>query len=741
MTAIGMVAMRYAPAPGSVTTTDQLPAVVKPLDRRTWLAAVGGNSAVGRMLNSPLMIQRDPLPGAAPPAVLPPDQQRQLLVAAATLRDVQPLPPDHEATLRQAIPATPLFQMIGERDTKRGQLREQTTELSRIREMQTNPPENGAPPTPEMITQVSAAVDTLTADVTRLEQMIHDGLRPLGLDSEAQLTDLITNRFPAMFLDRGKQIALAELEHNRKIVEAETERYGLNACVDPAARQALTSAARDLIEHDHHIGALQQRITQARSDVDMPDGGVPDPSRMSSSYHDIGPLQDQLNQANEQREQLRKRYAVQHPILLRTNVDLAAMASGDQARFDEAVGGPLRRISEDIGHSKENVQSGRLKVWNLNNIVDMTNQDLGIIQNQVLQTALQNHIRQEQSDEAMVTMAVSALAITAGLIATFASGGLALAGAAVALGAGGYQASQSVQNYLAEGSANNVALDPAVADLSRQEPELGWMLLDLISVGLDAVSVVHAFQAMRAAGRLVAETGDVVEFATQARRVVPGPGAERLVVSASRRTGSGGGARQVMLALRDSTAFHPNALVAVERQITKISGKGWGKVFQHLRSRDRVRPLTEEALKAVYGEAHAAEIIATNKVDASLGGLYVAIEGAPGEGHLFLANGRTDAVAELAIHETTHYLQDANKLELDKFTKEFQAWLAQADYLDRLQKLGGTLTEEQLAIAGAEPYMLADTIAQKYSLDTFRDSYDASRELTRVLEMVRTFRP
>lgn len=728
--------MRYAPAQDTAPAVEHTPtAGAARLDQQTWLASVGGNNAMGRLV----VVQRDPLPGAAPPAALPTDQQRQLLLASATLRDVQPLPADQEATLRQAIPATPLFQMIGERDGKRRELQDRTAELERMRDAQAHPPENGAPPTAEMVAPVSTAVDTLTADVTRLDTMIHDGLRPLGVDTEEQLTDLVTNRFPTLFLNRGKQIALAELEQNRRIVEAETGRYGLNACVDPAARQALTAAARDLLEHDRQIDTLQQRLTLVRSDVDLPDGGVPDPNRMSSSYHDLGALQDQLTQASQQREDLRKRYAVQHPILLRTNVDLTAVASGDDARFDQAVGGQFRQVAEDIDHTRQNVESDRLKVWNLNNIVDMTNQDLGTAHNEVLQAALRNRIQQEQSDEAMVTIAVSALAITAGLIATFASGGLALAGAVVAVGAGGYQASESVRNFLAESSANNVALDPAVADLSRQEPELGWMLLDLISVGLDAVAVVHGFQAMRAAGRAVAETGDVVEFANQARRAVPGPAADRLIVSASRRSGAGGGAGRVMLALRDSTAFHPNALVAVEKQIKKVSGDAWARVFQRLRSEGRVHPLTEDALRAVYRD-RAAEVLAANEVDAGLGGLYVAVEGTPGNGHLFLRNGSSDTVAEVAIHETTHYLQDVNQTKVTKLIEETQAWLAQADYLQRLERLGGTLSDAQLELLGVPPDMIADAVAQKYGLEPLAIGYDASRELTKVLEMVRTFR-
>ena len=683
------------------------------------------------------VIQRQPEPGPAPPG-LPPDQQAQLLQATTTLHEVQPLGDADAATLQQAIPGTALYQMIGRRDQKRAELADRTAQLTQMRDQQAHPPENGAPPNDLMVNEVADQVTTLTDEVARLDHLVHDGLAPLGLNSEAELTDLVDNRFPTLFLNRAKQIALTQLEDNRKIVDAEVQRYGLNACVDPAARQALVAAAQDLVAHDHQLDELHHQMDLARSDVDLPSGGVPDPSRMSSSYHDMMALQERYDQASAEREQLRGRYAMQHPILLKTGIDLNAIASGDPAQFDAVVGGQLRQTSENIDTTRDNINSGRLKVWNLNNIVQITNQDLGTTNNEVLQAAVQRHIRAEQMDEAIVNTAVAALAITAGIIATLASGGLAAGAAVVALAAGGYQASESVRNYLAQGAAMNVALDPAVANLTREEPGLGWVLLDIISVGLDVAQVVSAFRAVSAAARAVEETGDVLEFANQARRAVPGPAAEKLIASASRRARNSGSVQKVLEALKDSTAFHPDALAAVEKQLGTISKNGWDRVFARLSGEGRVHPLTEEAITHVYGAEQAKAITANSPVDASLGGLYVAVEGSPGQGHLFLAPGHLDEVASTAVHETTHYLQDLNSLQLDTFRKEYQAWLAQRAYLRELERAGGEISTDMRAILEAEDAMLADTICSKYKLD-FASTYDASKEMANVMAMLKRF--
>ncbi|ONI92277.1 hypothetical protein ALI22I_04870 [Saccharothrix sp. ALI-22-I] len=661
------------------------------------------------------------------------EQQRQLLHASTTLRQVQPLSAGDSQTLQQAVPAAPLLESIRERDAKRGQLADRTAELERMRDQQAHPPEHGAPPNREMVDEVARAVDGLTADVTRLEQFVQAGIGALGISSEHELASLITDRFPRMFLERGKQIALTELEHNRRIVEAETHRYGLDACIDPSARQALVTAAQDLLAHDQRIDELQQRLGLARSDVDMPSGGPPDPARMSSSYHDMTALQQQVEQAGAEREERRRRYALQHPILLRGNIDLRAIASGDTARFDTVVGGELRQISENIDATRDNIDSGRLKVWNLTDIARMTSQDLGVANNELLQTAIREYVGREQADDTIVRAAVAALAITAAIVATMATGGVAVVAGAVALGVGGYQATQSVRDFLAEGAAGNVALDPAVQDISRQEPELGWLILDLISVGLDAIQVVRAVQALRTVVRTVSTTGQVVEFAAQARRVLPAAAAERVVASVTRQAGTRAAIGRTVEAI--GAQFRRADLAEVVRHLEEVADRGYQVMAGNLRAQGRIRPLTREGLEAVY---HGDEL--ATKIANYLGndGIYDPIRG-----WLWVKPGHFNEVSSTIVHETTHWLQTTQHAGLTIFMEEFQAYTMEQRYVRALfRSVNGDLDQLPSSLVwliGASEERIAAHILENYPAARRVTDLDAARTAEEVLARMRVF--
>jgi hypothetical protein len=485
---------------------------------------LGLQARAGNVATAALLVQRQP-PQTPPAGGLTPEQRTALVQAATVLREVPPLGPDRQALLNQAIPGAPVFRAIRQRDAKRDQLTRRTAELDRMRREVAYPPEHGAPPNQDMIDPVAADVSTLTADVERLEKQVGDGLAAAGVATEADLTELVTRRFPDLFLERGRQLMLTELAQNRRIVDDELHRYGLDMCVDPTARQSLIAAARDLVDRDERLDERDRVIAGLRLAVDLPDAGVPDPAQLGSSYRDLVVRQQDRSRAAEERHRAYQGYVVAHPILGHA-VDLRAVASGDMDRVDAAVGDRLRDISENIDDTVENVSDGTLKVWNLRNAVSLTAHDLGIAGNAVLMEVVAERIRSVQLDEAMVRTAVAALAITATVVAAIASGGVTLLAEAVAVGAGAvavgasaYQLSTSISEFLAESAASQVALDPAIADISAREPDLFWVVLDLISFGLDAAAVVSAVGRLAGAVRGAVQLGEVEQFAEIARQV------------------------------------------------------------------------------------------------------------------------------------------------------------------------------------------------------------------------------
>jgi hypothetical protein len=674
-----------------------------------------------------------PAASTSPPGPAPdPAQQAQLLRASTTLRRVQPLAAGDQALLERSIPAAPVYALMQERDGKRRDLQQQTAALQQARASVGTHPEHGVPATEEDVTRMTGEVEALTRDVERLDGLVRAALAPLGLSSEAELAELLTRRFPSMFLERAKQIALTELESNRAIAEAEIHRYGLDACVDPAARQALRAAAADLLARDRRIGELQNRLQQARSGVEAPSGGVPDPGQAGSSQYDVNRLTEELERAGREREVARDRHALQHPILLR-QVDLQAIATGNDAALEAAVGGPLREILQNIDQTQQNIRSGRLKVWNLNDIVQMASQDLGVTGNPVLEEVVRQRIAAEQSDEADVRIALAALAITAGLIATFATGGLALGAAAVALGVGGYQASESVQNFMSERAAGNVALDPRVADISRNEPELGWLVLDLVGVGLDALQVVQAVNQLRQAARAARETGAVVEFTQAARRALPAEAANRVIASITRQQGAASGVGRTVEAI--GNAFRHADLAEIGRQIDQIADRGFHAVFENLRSQGRVLPLTEGSLRAALGNETASALIA-DSVLANDGFFHQVSR------QLFIKPGRLESVTSTVVHEATHWIQTTQHAGFELFMEEYQAFAMEQRYLRNLIRTSGSLDavpSELVWLVGANEERIAQHVIDNYPGAVRPAGFDGAAAVEDVMRRLRAF--
>jgi|GEM_PF-6285902 len=460
-------------------------------------------------------VQRQSQP-AASTATLTPDQRAQLVQAATTLREVPPVDPKTRAEINKAISVSPVYDAIQKRESKRGELARRSGELERWRiEITQPPPEHGTLPTQGMIDEAARDVDRLTKDIEDLDKKVKDGLAEAGVSSEAELAALVTERFPQLFLDRAKQIAQTELKINKRIVEKEINRYGLDMCVDPAAQQSLIAAARDLVRRDKRIEDLGREVDRLRPAANLPYTGPPDPAQVSSSYPDLLKVQAEQQRETSERQATYQAYSLAHPILGH-GVNLAEIASGDLGKLDETVGEKLREIVGNIDDTVENVEDGVLKVWSLHNIVKLTAQDLGVSGNRVLMDAVHQRIKQEVTDEAILRVAVAALALTATIVAAVASGGVTLlaqgvaAGAtAVAVGASVYQLATSVSEFLGESAASNVALDKKIADISAKEPDLFWVVLDLLSFGLDVASVVAAFTKLAGAIRGAVHLGDV----------------------------------------------------------------------------------------------------------------------------------------------------------------------------------------------------------------------------------------
>jgi hypothetical protein len=598
---------------------------------------------------------------------LPPEAARRLHYARTVLNRVQPLEESDEATLATVIPGSPVFLLIRDRDNQRDQLNVRTEELEHMwREAEGPPPEHGVLPSPEMIDSLSEEVDTLRAEVDRLDTMIQTILRTLNVSTEREFVNLITVEFPDLFVRRGKQIAIVELNQNEEIARREMERFTAGRGI-PEDFRGLRDAAAHLVRIRGEISLLETSLSARMSEAPI-----------AGTYQR---LQIPISERWAEYEQQRSAYALQYPILLQENINPQRLASATDQQLESIVLGRVPEILRNIETTRENINNDQLKIWNLPDIVAMTKQDLGIESNSVLQEVINQHIQREQTHENILRIGIAALAITAGLIAIFASGGLALGAAVVAGAAGGYQLAESVQEFMAESAAGNVALDPDIADISQNEPELFWLVLDVACVVADAAAVGRIVRALRGPARALRESDGIIGFARSARSLpdLSAGAASRLTAKAARRIEVANGINRTVRAIGDS--FRHADLEAVENAIRLLGQQAVANVVESLRRVGRIHPLNESAFRRFIPDPHNEGI-----ADDLIRGGYLNDDGFYISGHLFVREGSLPTVQSTLIHETSHYIQEQFGGVYRSFYAEFQAYAMERRYLSRLAR-------------------------------------------------------
>lgn len=268
------------------------------------------------------------------------------------------------------------------------------------------------------------------------------------------------------------------------------------------------------------------------------------------------------------------------------------------------------------------------------------------------------HIREEERDESIWNIAIAAIGLAAAIIAAIPTAGasLVVAGTAIAVGAGGYQLSQSVQNYMAESAASNVALDANIADFSVNDPEMLPIALDLVGLGLDAFDVVRVAKLLKGSVRAARTARSAEELhgaLTSMRAAAAGEGiSEASALRLANRVAREADIEASMVRLIEGVGgrIAKADLDDVVLQIERMSDDAVSAAVAELRAQDRIFELSEEGLEAAFRDPDVVEKLIT---DGWLrwGGMYD-----PHTGYVFVRAGSQDEFASLLVHETSHYV-------------------------------------------------------------------------------------
>jgi hypothetical protein len=360
----------------------------------------------------------------------------------------------------------------------------------------------------------------------RVERDLRVELANLGVATPEALVDLIDQQIPRMVLSRSKAVALGMLQENQKQAESELTRYGEGGSA--ADREGLMAADQELEQRQNAIRDIDVQLRAGQGQVRANESrgmGILNFSGQRAALTELRAIRE------SEFNQVRTAFGARFPVLLAEGYRPGRYARATPEDLARLTAEPLREILDNISEVREEIESDDMKVWHINRAVATAMAELGLSQQPVFAQAVQRHIERLDRDEAFLALVKAALAV----VATVVSGPLApFVGGVI----GAYFVTEGVDRYSAESAAENVALDPEARDISMNEPELGWLIVDIVGAVIDAGAVLRA---LRPVARAAVQSGRIAEFATAARRVLSQAPevADRLVASLRRRLGRG----------------------------------------------------------------------------------------------------------------------------------------------------------------------------------------------------------
>jgi Domain of unknown function (DUF4157) len=298
------------------------------------------------------------------------------------------------------------------------------------------------------------------------------------------------DKFLRQFELAMRDTAFLMLEASEK--EAKAKQNELKTGLPQSDKAKVIQTAKSLETVDQEISKLETAITAFR--FYKP---VPFMQEMNDKV-----MNDAIAAEKKLPEVKQKRLGMVQVYPLLSQFDAEAIKKFNALKTDEErakiLGGAVPEILENINKTRKNIRGGDLNLWSIPGIVEGVKTGLKLEKQG--QQWVDEKAKAVKVNKAIWDIALAALAIGGALIATFATGGLALAGAGVAIGAGTVSAVRTTEDYLTNKAAANTNINKELAIQPRDmSGEWAWVVVAWVGVGLDALSVFQALKAFKAA--------------------------------------------------------------------------------------------------------------------------------------------------------------------------------------------------------------------------------------------------
>ena len=319
-------------------------------------------------------------------------------------------------------------------------------------------------------------------DELRLLATVPDWRHYIEKSPEIVPDKLVKDWLPA----RARRMTEQMLSDSERVARNETRRYGGEPGENDAdeLRQAATEIAN---AEDRYWKLTEESMSRPAEETGW---------FISEAYQDV--------------EDLKKGWGGRFPILLAPGIDFKRMSKAGDFSLRWMIWGAAGKVLQNIDDSREHLREKRLDPWDLGLVTAKVKEQYGIEKGSVADQIIDNERKDRARSNLISSIATAVLQIGLGVVAIFATGGLAL----FALGAGavlsGAQAIQHIVDYDVKKAARGTNLDIAQA-ISSEDPSLIWLALDIVGAVLDIAAATKAFRAISGAAGDLAKLEQVAQ--------------------------------------------------------------------------------------------------------------------------------------------------------------------------------------------------------------------------------------
>jgi hypothetical protein len=289
---------------------------------------------------------------------------------------------------------------------------------------------------------------------------------------------------------RGRQMTEEMLDESERVTRWEGKRYA--AAPGAGTARQLREAASDLHAEEEHVHAVQKQIEAKKEKEHQAQEGE-EPGTGAGSYsHEVD--ESPIAEAQARMDAIRRAYGAQFPVLM-AGVDFGKLAKADDKTLQSIVGGAVGETLSNINDTRKYLKDGMLNIWDLDPVMNQVMLAHGIKSGSAAFDLIEAERKRRAHKSMIESIASTVLMIGLGVVAVFATGGLALGAFAITASVSTMNAIDTAADYTVKKAARGTALDVANA-ISQEDPSKFWLAFAVAGAILDVGAAAKAFHNM-----------------------------------------------------------------------------------------------------------------------------------------------------------------------------------------------------------------------------------------------------